>query len=73
VVNKTVSELCLRRQYVTVDASLHLDSLTTTQTATCVKNLKFLNRCNEQITGAALLENNKASAKLTTANGGMFT
>jgi len=25
------------------------------------------------ITGAALLENNKASAKLTTANGGTFT
>ena len=26
-----------------------------------------------RITGAALLENNEASAKLTTANGGTFT
>ena len=27
----------------------------------------------DRITGAALLENNEASAKLTTANGGTFT
>jgi len=36
-------------------------------------SLKYKTGAGGQTTGAALLENNEASAKLTTANGGTFT